>query len=754
MKYKTILYTFFVFLLIQHSFAQISTNEKPISFQLRNSSAVPVIYLPRFDSHDMNHEAIDENEYGNTLKPLRFAKRFDIDIPLKLNAVCDTLQNRGLLWRLAIVSTGAYSLNFTLSNYELPKGAKLFFYSRDKKHQAGAFTYKNNKTSKKLNIAPIPGDAVIIEYYEPIACKATNNLTISSVGHDFKNIFQYLSNDNKPNTRSGYCQVNINCAEGIDWQDEKRAVAKIIVDNTDVCTGTLLTNANEDGTPYFITAHHCIKTYHAAENTLFMFHYESASCYGLFSLNTKTLSGSQLRATSADLDFSLVELTTVPPLRYNIYYAGWNIADVPAENTVCIHHPDGDLKKISVDNDPPVTGNYGSGLDEYAHWRVKRWEVGSTEKGSSGSGLFNQHHQLVGCLSGGQATCDSPINDYYVKTARLWNDYEDPFRQIKAWLDPDDTGIIDVEGYDPNAPVYDLDVKIDEILSPQKNYCTDAVNIAPEIIVKNSGLNTVSMFTLAYSFDNAATQTIDWNGTLEVNEKTTIAFPEIPVSGGDHRFVAYISTVDGVIDQDNTNDTLTTAFTVKDGTPVAMTLTTDEFGNETTWELKDIDSTILYSGGPYSFYMQTISKEFCLYDGYYSFTIHDSEEDGICCANGEGSFSLINSVSSDTIVIGGTFSKQDFREFWINNSNSIAVPPYIAHKVFPNPASDYITILTKNDEPTTVKIFDLYGKKIMHLDYPDGNKFVVNLQHLQSGVYIVKVNNSSSGSANKILVTK
>lgn len=754
MKHKIILFTLFSLQIIHQSFAQISTNEKPVSFQLRNKPQVPVIYLPEFDAENLDNESEAVNEYDNTLKPLRFAKRFDIDIPLKLNAICDTLQGRGLLWRLTIASKGAYSLNFTLSNYELPKGAKLFFYSRDKKHVAGAFTSKNNKLSKKLNIAPIPGDVVTVEYFEPISCRPLTNLTISSVGHDYKNVFQYLSDDSEQKTRSGYCQVNINCNEGIDWQNEKRAVAKIIVDNSDICTGTIVNNINEDGVPYFITAHHCIKTYHQAEKTLFMFHYESASCYGIFSLNTKTLSGSELRATSANLDFSLVELTTVPPARYNIYYAGWNVADIPAESTVCIHHPDGDLKKIAVDDDPPVTGNYGSGLDEYAHWRVKRWEVGSTEKGSSGSGLFNQNHQLVGFLSGGQATCASPINDYYVKTARLWNDYDDPFRQIKTWLDPDNTGAIEIEGYDPNAPVYDRDAKIDEIISPQKTFCAEAAEISPEIIVKNNGLNPISGFTLMYSIDSTAPQTIDWNGTLNVNEKTTITFPEIQVGGGDHNFVAYIATVDGVIDQDNTNDTLTTAFTVKNGTPVAMRLTTDEFGNETTWELKDIDSTILYSGGPYSFYMQTINKEFCLYDGYYSFTIKDMEEDGICCANGEGSYSLINSISLDTIMVGGTFSKQDFREFWITSNNSIAVPPYIAHKVFPNPTSNYITILTKHNEPTSIKIFDLYGKEIMHVSYDNGSKFVLNLHHLQSGIYIVKVNNRSSGSANKILITK
>ena len=70
----------------------------------------------------------------------------------------------------------------------------------------------------------------------------------------------------------------------------------------------------------------------------------------------------------------------------------------PPNRTAVIHHPSGDLKKVSLDFDAPGEAYYsndaagGCGVVRGEHrcwrhrdWRVGRYEVGSTEGGSSGA---------------------------------------------------------------------------------------------------------------------------------------------------------------------------------------------------------------------------------------------------------------------------------------------------------------------------------------------------------------------------------
>jgi hypothetical protein len=139
------------------------------------------------------------------------------------------------------------------------------------------------------------------------------------------------------------------------------------------------------------------------------------------------------------------------------YYAGWNTSATTPQSATGIHHPQGDVKKISVENDPLVTGtfndeNTGLHCNKDAHWIVRRWDEGTTEQGSSGSAVFDAGHMVTGTLSGGTASCSYPVNDYYSKFSEQWNRYPVANESLKSWLDPDGKGVTSLWGYDPVAP--------------------------------------------------------------------------------------------------------------------------------------------------------------------------------------------------------------------------------------------------------------------------------------------------------------
>jgi hypothetical protein len=153
-----------------------------------------------------------------------------------------------------------------------------------------------------------------------------------------------------------------------------------------------------------------------------------------------------MKAESDSLDFALVELTVIPPPDYRPYYAGWNrSSNIPA-STASIHHPQGDIKKISFDNNPPVISSFGepNSIDKdyikKGFLRINRWEFGTTESGSSGGALFDTDKNVIGTLTGGEATCANSVYDYFERFSNAWNYKSDTAQQLKYWLDPLNTG--------------------------------------------------------------------------------------------------------------------------------------------------------------------------------------------------------------------------------------------------------------------------------------------------------------------------
>ena len=458
----TLLTIFIISLLLFTSnsvIAQISYGGLPLSYNVKLKKAIPFEILQKVDVNKLLMEDTVNSKLKG--KPLRFAKNINVNYNTENSGVWDTLPNGNKIWRLGIKSEGAYSIGLTFNKYYLPSNSKIFIYNINKTQLLGAFTNKNNKRSKILSVSPVIGDAIIIEYNEPKNVAFKPLLNINQVAHDYKGIFNNLKIKDGQYGLSGSCNVDINCTEGGEWQTEKHSVCRIIINNSELCTGALINNTKNDGTPYFLTANHCIGSENMAEKSIFYFNYENPSCNDTidpdpYTGSIQSLSGSYLKATKNDslgkLDFSLVELSSPPPKDYKPYYSGWDRSDTPAMNTVCIHHPQGDVKKISKDNNPPVSASY-TGYDSNTHWKIQSWEVGTTEGGSSGSPLFNENHRIVGDLTGGEASCDYPFNDYFEKISDSWNDYSEISQQLKNWLDPNNSGVTTIDGYDPYSTV-------------------------------------------------------------------------------------------------------------------------------------------------------------------------------------------------------------------------------------------------------------------------------------------------------------
>ena len=418
-----------ILMIISMCYTQVSIPSIPKSFNSDETLQLSTIILPSFNVEQFLIE--DENEIrSDETKPYRFANPIPVSFNMENSGMWTELDDGSLIWLLEIESTNAFSLNLIYDTFNIPEGAEFFVYSKDRGMVLGAFTNLNHKPHGGFSTAPIKGDKIILEYNQPSNANFDGNISINTVAHDYRNVF---FNSERGYGDSGSCNNNVACSVGDDWVDEIRSVAMILTSGgSRLCTGSLINNATQDLSPYFLTANHCLG---GNNSWIFMFNYESPECSNQNGPTNMTVSGSTLVASSATSDVALLLLNENPPEDYNVHYAGWDVSGSTPNIPVGIHHPSGDIKKISFDYDNASnSGNY---------WDVDSWDDGTTEPGSSGSPLFDgETHRIIGQLYGGVASCTNFGYDTYGKTSVSWN------LGLSDYLDPNNTGLTFIDGTD------------------------------------------------------------------------------------------------------------------------------------------------------------------------------------------------------------------------------------------------------------------------------------------------------------------
>ena len=109
-----------------------------------------------------------------------------------------------------------------------------------------------------------------------------------------------------------------------------------------------------------------------------------------------------------------------------------------------------------------------------------------------------------------------------------------------------------------------------------------------------------------------------------------------------------------------------------DGISTTLSLTFDNYPQETSWTLTG-QSLSRSGNGDGQSPGSSVEETFCLADGAYVFTINDTYGDGICCAYGQGGYTILSADGSVNIS-GGEFSAIQTESFTIGTT----VPPTAA----------------------------------------------------------------------------
>jgi lysyl endopeptidase len=427
-----------------------SVNAMAMRPSVADLDQVPLHVVPQ----TLSSKAIAAAEANKGAGPYPIAA--NVDLPVSLDGgVWDRSDDGRARWRARAYSAGAQMLILEFRQFALPTGAELWIYDADGQSVRGPFTQANETADGSLWTPWIAGDTAVIELRVQDAERDAVALELGKLAHGFRNARDLGD--------SGACNIDTACSQGNNWRAEIRSAVKLQIPATltvGLCSGTLVNTVRGDGTPYVLTANHCgIGTLGSpASGVITYFNFENSSCGGADDASdAQSITGSTLRANDSDTDFALIELSSAPPSSYNVYYSGWDAGGSGGSSGAGLHHPSGDAKKISIFTQSLQASSVQLQLlgPDIPAWRVPSWSQGVTEPGSSGSGLWNQNHRLVGTLSGGSSGCDgntgNGLDDYYARIDKQWKANADAAGQLKAWLDPDNSGQTEVSGRNPGS---------------------------------------------------------------------------------------------------------------------------------------------------------------------------------------------------------------------------------------------------------------------------------------------------------------
>ena len=369
----------------------------------------------------------------------KYGDEYNLDVNI-LESSLVISDDQEVTYLLGIQSRGAFGIGINFSQFFLSENAKLYIYDFEQTYYIGSFTSLNNKDSEVLSTSIVKSDHVIIELTVPRNEIKNIKLHINSIIHDSTDILNYYNNSSS-NSRED-CNINVICSEGDDWRDQINGAVRVSM-GAGLCSASIINNTENDRTPYVLFADHCVSG--SPNNYVVYFNYQSTSCNGTSGSLNQSISGTNLlyqEDINSGADIALLRLTSDIPDSYNPYYVGWSVSSSPPNEAIGIHHPGGDIKKISFTNDNVSAGGSGANYWEF------QYDLGRVIPGSSGSPFFNEDKRQVGvasyiytnyCDPSPDCYCDQQYSHGYGRIDRAWSG-------LSNYLDPLNSGVLSIDG--------------------------------------------------------------------------------------------------------------------------------------------------------------------------------------------------------------------------------------------------------------------------------------------------------------------
>jgi PKD repeat protein len=792
------------------AFTQTVNSVIPKSFELQKTT--PTLNLPTPNMEAIHQEDIQRDRNGQLYR-IGVANFTNITTS---NAGSWTIRENGdRVWQLHVKNPGAEALSFLFQTFKIYGQTTVDVFGLNGQRLHKTLTAADVQDHYQMNMALCFGDEMTVQIIET-ASSQPSEIQIDRI------FYNYRSTGNPAPSKineSDACEVNVNCSPvGDSWQEEKRGVARVYVvegSSAGWCSGNLVNNTALDCKPLFLTALHCGVTTSASDSNQwrFYFKYEAPTCTNPTSTGTLAsnyITGCVRLANANDgggttgSDFLLVQLgtlanqaTTVTTLKsaaFNAYWNGWDANNTAATGGVGIHHPAGDIKKISTFSGNTISSGWnGNGLQ--SHWRLT-WTsnsngYGVTEGGSSGSPLFNSAGRQIGTLTGGGSYCTAQTaQDYYGKVSYHWTSNGTPANeQLKTYLDPGNTGLLVLDGsanpcavVTPTAPVANFVANPTTLSTGGTTQITDlstnaptawSWSISPATGWSYAGGTTATSQNPQVTFTVNGTYSVTLTASNSIGSDQEIKTAYITVSSATAPCTAttttcdeYIATVAlGTINNATTCNNYTSysqSTTLAKGSAYTATITTAILNNTTNNAYVDDECAVWidYNGdldfndvGEQVGYAIATASAF---NTAFNFTVPASAITGTVKMRVRVHYAGTD-VGEGTVTPCGSFTYGEVEDYNVSivvgTSGINEADLFETVNVYPNPVSETVSADLTGfvGENITIELIDMTGKVLNTQVNIGGTIAQFDMAHFAKGMYQVRISNGTVASTQRVI---
>ncbi len=282
----------------------------------------------------------------------------------------------------------------------------------------------------------------------------------------------------------------------------------------------------------------------------------------------------------------------------------------------------------------------------------------------------------------------------------------------------------------------------------------------PSVKIQNNGLNPLTTATVTITQNGSTVSTGTYSGSLATYGLATVNCSPITNFMGGTLAVTVTTANDANTANNTVNASVSTAL-VAASQYVTVKITTDRWASETSWTIKNSAGTTVASGGgswadlaATGTTVQTPVNATLTPSNCYTFEILDAYGDGLCCAYGDGAYSIVDAVGT-VLASGGTFEDSEQKVFKTGVAGLSEIGE-IAFNVYPNPASDLVNISFEGENTDySISLMDIQGRVISSREITNasGEQMVsFSTENVAKGSYIVTVTSNGATTTKNVVI--
>jgi hypothetical protein len=349
-----------------------------------------------------------------------------------------------------------------------------------------------------------------------------------------------------------------------------------------------------------------------------------------------------------------------------------------------------------------------------------------------------------------------------------------------------------------------VDASLEDILAPTSypdHYRQNPTTSAPVIKVHNSGGTAITSIQFSYGVKDSTMQQYTWNGTLASLADIVITLPAVNAltnltkaqASGSFTFKTDIVTVNGVADEDATNNSLQSQFVIAPTWPgnIVVKMTTGNINNtgnlvpktntastwQGVWEITDINDNVIDSRSPNTNTNYSDSVVFPA-AGYYKITMnsvicygfHWWPLDGDTTI-AQGALWVKNMTGANIPMKGYTYAGVNLRDggqhddfgcqytqyFYVAAAGVTSLDELsksVSVQVYPNPASSVLNVTVKGlDKEADVQLINAIGQAV-YATHTKSQNITIPITGLTNGIYSLVWSSGGIRKIEKVVIAK